>query len=261
MEPITPPSLDEIQDIVSRRRRQADRRNQVVLTSAILLVAGGTGAGLWILATDEPSTGPAETAAVPTTADQPTTTSAEPTSTLTQATPTSVPPSSTTETTAANTTTVEETEPGADLIARIQPFDPDLGANFNTGLFYGAGYGIEQATALSQIWEIPQLDAKSKAGYLVEIEGGRELLVELVGRPTYSEAASFEGQRAVLADDLLSGAFFGGGFDLDQAIALSEAWDVTLNDAKVDGGFLVLTGSADEVEAIVGPPTFANESP
>jgi hypothetical protein len=99
--------------------------------------------------------------------------------------------------------------------------------------FFDAGYGLEQAEKLAQVWKMPDLSA-------VKGEAGKRLLAgqKLPVRPDTSGVQTALESRRVRA-------FFGAGYDVDDADTLARLWKKpTAYDAKVEGGKRLLAGRA-----------------
>ncbi|MEM8923907.1 MAG: hypothetical protein AAGD35_10435 [Actinomycetota bacterium] len=233
MEPINPPSLDEVAEIVERRRRSAHRRNQLAFTGVAAVVVAASGLGMRALVDRQglndaagesggvlpPDGGtPPATAVLPTIPDEP----SEPTWTT-------LPPA---------TVNADEAQ-----------------AEYNRGAFFGAGFSVMQASELGEIWGIAQWEAKAKGGVAV-LDGDRRELIELVGEPRHADAASFENLQVdgLTADDFLLGAIAGAGYTFEQMNELAAVWETPVGEAKAEAGFLALTGDLSIVEEAVGTP-------
>ena len=124
---------------------------------------------------------------------------------------------------------------------------------------HGAGYDVDQAIELASIWGIDQNLSKVKAGAVMRCPEGRDHVEELLGAPVgYTiEGPVFGPDRASdYSTQLVGAAFYGAGFDADQAAELAEIWETDELEATIEAGRLILVGEQGEVEGLVGTPDF-----
>jgi len=97
--------------------------------------------------------------------------------------------------------------------------------------YFDGGYGIDQAETLAELWKMSDLSAvKGRAGRLL-LAGGT--------LPVQPYPDSTPGT----AEEKQVTAFFGAGYDVDDAVTLAKLWKkATAYDAKVEGGKRLLAG-------------------
>lgn len=251
MEPFTPPTMDEIEEIVSRRRDHARKRGQIAFTGAAAAVTVLGALGLRELVVVRPTVDSAEsieetgpTVTIP----GPSVDNSDTASSITRLPSTLLP----------SEPICTEADPGLDPTEQVLPVDPDDAALFSLGLFGGAGYGLEQARLLDETWQIGQTESKVKAGLLLRCEAGRAFVDEAVGPPSYSDAQPLSEEEPDVQETqfFLLGAYYGAGFDVEQASVLAEAWELQPVQAKMQAGWLALGGNQEAVESVVGDPTY-----
>lgn len=243
MTSLTPPSLDEIHEIVDRRRSDTRRRNRLAFTGTAVVVAAAAVAGIRTLA-DADVSGVADDGGDPTTVDTP-----KPRPAVGEL-PDPVADEERIDEEGADASIIEDTPDPGLLVDEAY----DL---FNYGAFYGAGYGYAQSTTLGEVWEIEPFQAKTKAGALI-IAGRQADVTAIAGPPVgvdnrLDDFAS-AGQDA-WEDDILLGAYWGAGYSVDQSLALAAAWDLDVLVAKADAGYDVLTGDTAELDDLIGAPS------
>ncbi len=112
--------------------------------------------------------------------------------------------------------------------------DPEHGPE---NAFWDAGYSVEQIVELADEWQVDQFEAKKLAGTAI-LSGEVEAVTSLVGEPDRIDVAEFEA----------------AGYSIEQFYQLAMALEVSLGCLPTVAGDLILSGRADELEAIVGPP-------
>ena len=94
--------------------------------------------------------------------------------------------------------------------------------------YFNAGYGWDEAVQLGQLWSVEPTEAKVTAG--TDLRAGRTLPVSPAQTlPADPEAPQRE-------------AFFAAGYTMDDAVQLSELWNVEAYEAKITGGTQLLAG-------------------
>lgn len=237
MEPIKPPSLDEVAEIVERRRLRAHRRNQLAFTGVAAVVVAASGLGMRALVGQQAlndAAGESEGAL-----------------TLQPSPDGGAPPA----TAVLPTIPDEAIEPSLTTLPTDDLDVDSVAAGFNRGVFFGAGFSAEQAVSLGEIWGIKQWDAKAKGGVAV-LDGDRQELIELVGAPSHSDAATFEQMQVngFNSESFLLGAVAGAGYTFEQMNELAAVWETPIGEAKAEAGFLALIGDLGSVEDAIGAP-------
>lgn len=230
MTSLTPPSLDEIHEIVDRRRTDARRRNRLAFTGTAVVVAAAAVVGIRGL-TDTEVSGIAneDGGGEPTPAEGP-----KPRPAITD----------------------PVLDADNDALADDEQSPGDDNELFNYGAFYGAGYGYTQSMALSEVWQVGAFDAKVMAGALI-VAGRQDEVTAIAGPPIGAESRldDFTNSQDDWELDILLGAYWGAGYGVEQSEALAEAWEVDVFTAKADAGYDVLTGDTTGLDELIGSPT------
>lgn len=107
--------------------------------------------------------------------------------------------------------------------------------------FFDAGYTYDDAVALGAQWNLDSWEAKSAAGE--KLLAGETLPVAPgSSAPAPEVAPAPVDQAEVGADAAALDAYFGAGYDYDDAVALGALWNVDFFEAKVSAGEKLLAG-------------------
>lgn len=100
--------------------------------------------------------------------------------------------------------------------------------------FWAAGYSMEDADALAELWQVPILEAKGRAGQLV-----------LDGQPVpVAPGSTLDLTDPETIAVLAAEAYWDAGYTHEDGEKLAELWDVDVYEAKATGGRLLLEGQA-----------------
>lgn len=100
--------------------------------------------------------------------------------------------------------------------------------------FWAAGYHLEDANALADLWQVPVLEAKGRAGQLL-----------LDGQPVpVAPGSSLDMTDPATVAALAAVAFWDAGYTAEDGAALAALWSVDVYDAKATAGQMLLDGQA-----------------
>ncbi len=109
--------------------------------------------------------------------------------------------------------------------------------------FWGAGYTVEDAAALNELWSSDWMETKARAGQL--LIDGQEVPIPPSGVPGGETTEPPPPADPVAEQQMpLVQAFFAAGYSYEDAEALGELWSTEVWEAKARGGQLVLDGEA-----------------
>lgn len=104
--------------------------------------------------------------------------------------------------------------------------------------FWGAGYVMEDAVALADLWQVELLEAKGRAGQLL-----------LDGEPVpVAPMSSLDLTDPATIEMLEYSAYFEAGYTAEDGDVLAELWDVGVIEAKARAGRMVRDGERLPVE-------------
>lgn len=100
--------------------------------------------------------------------------------------------------------------------------------------FFGAGYTMEDADALSELWGVELMEAKGRAGQLL-----------LDGQPVpVAPGSSLDLTDPSTIASLNLGAYWDAGYTAEDAATLGALWKMDAGEAKVAGGQMLRDGQA-----------------
>ncbi|WP_432519298.1 hypothetical protein [Kineococcus sp. SYSU DK006] len=134
---------------------------------------------------------------------------------------------------------------GADLLdgrelpvaAPAAPADPEAPQR---DAFFAAGYTMDDAVQLGQLWNVGTYEAKITGG--TELLAGRQLPIAPSAPGSDGAAAGPATDPAAEVAEERRDAFFTAGYDYDDAVQLARLWNVEPDEAKTMGGELLLAG-------------------
>ncbi|AEE46435.1 hypothetical protein [Cellulomonas fimi] len=98
--------------------------------------------------------------------------------------------------------------------------------------FWGAGYVMEDADALAELWDVPLLEAKGRAGQLL-----------LDGQPVpIAPGSSLDLTDPETIDRLGYVAYWDAGYTHEDGEKLAALWEVDVYEAKVTAGRMLFAG-------------------
>lgn len=100
--------------------------------------------------------------------------------------------------------------------------------------FWGAGYYMEDADALAELWDVQLLEAKGRAGQML-----------LDGQPVpVAPGSSVDLTDPDVIAGMQLGAFWDAGYTGDDGATLAALWNVDIGEAKVTAGQMLRDGQA-----------------
>lgn len=100
--------------------------------------------------------------------------------------------------------------------------------------FFGAGYMVEDAYALSELWGVELMEAKGRAGQLL-----------LDGQPVpVAPGSSLDLTDPSTIESLNLVAYWDAGYTAEDAATLGALWEMDSGEAKVAGGQMLRDGQA-----------------
>jgi len=127
-----------------------------------------------------------------------------------------------------------ETAAALEPIAGTVPSPTSTFTQEQSDAFWAAGYYMQDADALAQLWGTDLQEAKSRAGQLL-----------LDGEPVpVAPGSSLDLSDPMTIASLDLGAFWDAGYTAEDGATLAALWHVDVGEAKVSGGHLVRAGQA-----------------
>lgn len=108
--------------------------------------------------------------------------------------------------------------------------------------FWGAGYTVEDMDALSALWDLGYIETKARAGQL--LLDGQALPLD---DPTPRTPVDLDVESPATPPDAFD-AFGNAGYTYEDAVALSELWNLDVYESKARAGELLLAGQEPPIE-------------
>ncbi|GEA87350.1 hypothetical protein [Cellulomonas cellasea] len=117
--------------------------------------------------------------------------------------------------------------PATDVVAGADEYTQE-----RSDAFWGAGYYMEDADALAQLWDVELLEAKGRAGQLL-----------LDGQPVpVAPGSSLDLTDPAVIAGLQLEAYWDAGYTGEDGVALAALWDVEVGEAKATAGKMLRDG-------------------
>lgn len=104
--------------------------------------------------------------------------------------------------------------------------------------FWDAGYQMEDAAALAELWQVPILEAKGRAGQML-LDGQQ---------PPIGPRESLDMSDPATIERLQGAAFWDAGYTGEDGERLAELWDVDVFEAKFTAGKMLYEGKPLPIE-------------